>query len=85
MILFFTEHHRFSFALGKHSQGRGLHSSHVQGTVIENGEKTGGIDTHQPIRLLPAKCGLVQGVILRARSQVIHTLTDRAVLHRGNP
>ena len=85
MILFLAEHHRFSLTLGKHSQGRGLHSSHIQGTVIQNGEKTGGIDTHQPIRFLSAKRRLIQGVILCARSQVIHTLTDRAVLHRGNP
>ena len=32
----------------------------IQGTVVEDGEKTGGIDPHQPIRLLPAKGRLIR-------------------------
>ena len=53
--------------------------------MIENGEKTSGVDPHQPIRFLAAEGGLIQGFIIGAGAQVRKALSDSAVLHRGNP
>jgi len=53
--------------------------------VVEDREKTGSIDPHQPIRLLSAKGRLIQGVILLAGAQVRKALADGAVLHGRDP
>ena len=39
----------------QHGQGGRLDTSHIQGAVIEDGEKARGIDPHQPIRFLAAQ------------------------------
>ena len=71
--------------LRQHCQCGGLNTAYIQGAVIEDGEKAGGIDPHQPIRFLAAEGGLIQGFIIGAGAQVRKALSDSAVLHRGNP
>ena len=53
--------------------------------MIENGEKPGGVDPHQPIGLRPAQGRLIQVVVVGPRFQVGKALADRGVLHAGNP
>ena len=85
MVFLFLKEHDLPVTLRQHCQSRRLDTPHIQGAVVEDREKTGGIDPHQPIRLLPAKGRLIETVILRAGAQVTHALTDRHILHRGNP
>ena len=85
MIFFFVEQRDLCVTLRQHCQRRRLHTPHIQGAVVEDGEKAGGVDSHQPIRFLPAKGRLIETVTLRAGAQVTHALTDRHILHRGNP
>ena len=85
MIFFFAEQRDLRVTLRQHCQRRCLHTAHIQGAVIENGEKAGGIDPRQPIRFLAAEGGLIQGFIIGAGAQVRKALPDGTVLHRGNP
>ena len=85
MIFFFAEQRDLRVTLRQHCQRRCLHTAHIQGAVIENGEKTGGVDSHQPIRFLAAEGRLIQGFIIGAGAQIRKALPDGAVLHRGNP
>ena len=55
MIFFLVEQCDLCVTLRQHCQRRRLHTAHIQGTVIENGEKARGIDPHQPIRFLAAQ------------------------------
>lgn len=64
---------------------RELYPWYTEDTVIENGEKARGVDSHQPIRFLAAEGRLIQGFIVGAGAQIRKTLSDSAVLHRGNP
>ena len=56
MIFLFVEQRDLRVTICQHCQRRCLHTAHIQGTVIENGEKTSGVDPHQPIRFLAAEC-----------------------------
>ena len=85
MIFFLVEQRDLRVTLRQHCQCGGLNTAHIQGAVIENGEKARGVDPHQPIRFLAAECGLIQGFIIGAGAQVRKALSDSAVLHRGNP
>ena len=85
MIFFFVEQRDLRVTLRQHCQCGGLNTAHIQGTVIENGEKTSGVDPHQPIRFLTAEGRLIQGFIIGAGAQVRKALSDSTVLHRGNP
>ena len=53
--------------------------------MVQYGEKPGGVDAHQPIRLGTAQGRLIQRVIVRSRFQVGKAVPDSAVLHTGNP
>ena len=85
MIFFLVEQRDLRVTLRQHCQCGGLNTAHIQGTVIENGEKARGVDSHQPIRFLAAEGRLIQGFIVGAGAQIRKTLSDSAVLHRGNP
>ena len=85
MIFFLVKQRDLCVTLRQHCQRRRLHTPHIQGAVIEDGEKARGIDAHQPIRFLAAECGLIQGFIIGAGAQIRKALPDGAVLHRGNP
>ena len=85
MIFFFVEQRDLRVTLRQHCQCGRLHTTHIQGAVIENGEKACGVDPHQPIRFLAAEGGLIQGFIIGAGAQVRKALPDSAVLHRRNP
>ena len=85
MIFLFVEQRDLCVTLRQHCQCGCLDTPHIQGAVIENGEKTSGVDPHQPIRFLAAECGLIQGFIVGAGAQIRKTLPDSAVLHRRNP
>ena len=85
MIFFLVEQRDLRVTLRQHCQRGRLNTAHIQGTVIENGEKARGVDPHQPVRFLAAECGLIQGFIIGAGAQVRKALSDSAVLHRGNP
>ena len=85
MIFFLVEQRDLRVTLRQHCQCGGLNTAHIQGAVIENGEKARGVDPHQPIRFLAAECGLIQGFIIGAGAQIRKALPDSAVLHRRNP
>ena len=85
MILFLVKQRDLRVTLRQHCQCGGLNTAHIQGAVIENGEKASGVDPHQPIRFLAAECRLIQGFIISAGAQIRKALPDSAVLHRGNP
>ena len=85
MIFFLVEQCDLCVTLRQHCQCGCLHTAHAQGAVIEDREKSGGIDPHQPIRFLAAECGLIQDFIIGAGAQIRKALPDSAVLHRGNP
>ena len=85
MIFFFVEQRDLRVTLRQHCQCGGLNTAHIQGAVIENGEKARGVDPHQPIRFLAAEGRLIQGFIIGAGAQVRKALSDSAVLHRRNP
>ena len=85
VIFLFLEIRDLGVALHQQIQGRGLDTSHGQGLVVQHGEKPGGIDAHQPIRLGPAQGRLIQRVIVRSRFQVCKAVFNGAVLHTGNP
>ena len=85
MIFFFAEQRDLRVTLRQHCQRRCLHTAHIQGTVIENGEKSRSIDPHQPVRFLAAEGRLIQGFIIGAGAQIRKALPDSAVLHRRNP
>ena len=85
MILFLVKQCDLRVTLRQHCQCGRLNTAHIQGTVIENGEKSRSIDPHQPVRFLAAECGLIQGFIIGTGAQIRKALPDGAVLHRGNP
>jgi hypothetical protein len=85
MIFLFEEERNLCVTLRQHCQRGRLHTAHIQGAVIENGEKTSGVDPHQPIRFLAAEGRLIQGFIIGAGAQIRKALPDSAVLHRRNP
>ena len=85
LIFFLVKQRDLCVTLRQHCQCGGLNTAHIQGTVIENGEKARGVDSHQPIRFLAAEGRLIQGFIVGAGAQIRKTLSDSAVLHRGNP
>ena len=55
MIFFLVKQRDLRVTLRQHCQCGCLHTAHIQGAVIEDGEKTSGIDPHQPIRFLAAQ------------------------------
>ena len=85
MIFFLVKQRDLRVTLRQHCQCGCLHTAHIQGAVIENGEKARGVDPHQPIRFLAAEGRLIQGFIIGAGAQIRKALPDSAVLHRGNP
>ena len=85
MIFFLVKQRDLRVALRQHCQCGCLNTAHIQGAVIENGEKARGIDPHQPIRFLTAEGGLIQGFIIGTGAQFGKALPDGTVLHRGNP
>ena len=85
MIFFLVKQRDLRVTLRQHCQCGGLNTAHIQGTVIENGEKARGVDSHQPIRFLAAEGRLIQGFIVGAGAQIRKTFPDSAVLHRRNP
>ena len=85
MIFFLVEQRDLCVTLRQHCQRRRLHTAHIQGAMIEDGEKACGIDPHQPIRFLAAEGRLIQGFIISAGAQIRKALPDSAVLHRRNP
>ena len=85
MIFFLVKQRDLRVTLRQHCQCGGLNTAHIQGAVIENGEKARGVDPHHPIRFLAAEGRLIQGFIIGAGAQIRKALPDSAVLHRGNP
>ena len=81
MIFLFVEQCDFCITLRQHCQRGCLHTAHIQGAVIENGEKARSVDPHQPIRFLAAEGRLIQGFIISAGAQVRKALPDGTVLH----
>ncbi len=71
--------------LGDHRQRGGHDPPDVQRPAIQQGEQPGGVDAHQPIRLLATQRRLVQAVIVVAGAEVVEPLPDGAVLHTADP
>ena len=55
MILLLLEQRDLRVPRRQQGQGGRLDTPYVQGAVVENGEKAGGIDPNQPIRFLAAE------------------------------
>ena len=85
MVFLLTEQDDLAIPVGQHRQGRRLHPPHIQSTVVEDREQAARVDADEPVRLLAAKCRLIQRVIVRAGAQVGKALPDRRILHRRNP
>ena len=70
-----------------HHQGQcwGHDPSHIQLGAIDQGEKPGGVDAHQPIGFGAAQGALVQSVEIFAGTKILKFLPDGIVLHGGNP
>ena len=54
VVFLFLEIADLGLPVNQHIEGRRLDTAHGQGLVIEDGEKPGGVDPHQPIGLRPA-------------------------------
>ena len=76
MIFFLVKQRDLRVTLRQHCQCGCLNTAHIQGTVIENGEKARSIDPHQPVRFLAAEGRLIQGFIIGAGAQVRKALSD---------
>ena len=85
VVFLFLKIADFGLPVNQHIEGRRLDTAHGQGLVVEDGEKPGGVDPHQPIGLRPAQGRLIQVVVVGPRFQVGKALADRGVLHAGNP
>jgi len=85
VVFLFLKEHNLSVTLCQHCQGRCLYPSHIQGFMVEDRKKTGGVNTDQPVRLRTAQGRMVQRFIAAARLQVGKALPDSRILHRGNP
>src|SRR5699024_12807813 len=57
-------------------QRRRHYPAHIQGVAIQDREKPGGVDPHNPVRTSPAERRLVKQVIIGAGSQVFKSITD---------
>ena len=85
MVFLLAEQDDLTVPVGQHRQSGRLHPPHIQGAVVEDREQAARIDADEPVRLLAAKCRLIQRVIVLAGAQVGKALPDRRVLHRRNP
>ena len=85
VIFLFLEIADLGLPVNQHFEGGRLHPAYGQGLVVEDGEKPGGVDPHQPIGLRPAQGRLIQAVVVGPRFQVGKALPDGGVLHAGNP
>ena len=73
------------FSLNEQSQSRRYYTTDIQSAVIEDREKTGRIDSNEPICPLTATGGGKEIVVLLAVLQITEALLNGIVLHRGNP
>ena len=55
MILLLLEQRDLRVPRRQQGQGGRLDAAHIQGAVVENGEKAGGVDPHQPVSPLAAE------------------------------
>ena len=73
------------FSLNEQSQSRRDNTTDIQSTVVQNREKTGCIDTNEPISPLTATGCSKEVVILLAVFQLTEALFNGVIFHRGNP
>ena len=85
MVFLLAEQNDLAVTVGQHRQGGRLHPPHIQSAVVKDGEQAACVDPNKPVRLLAAKCRLIQRVIVRAGAQGGKALPDRRILHRRNP
>ena len=85
MILLLLEQRDLRVPRRQQGQGGRLNTAHIQGAVIENGEKPRGVDPHQPVSPLAAEGRLIEAVIFHAGAQLGKALPDGAVLHGRDP
>ena len=81
VVFLLVEHRNFSVALHQQIQRGRQHPSHIQGLVIQHGEKPRRIDTHKPICPRTAQRRLIQRVVFRSGSASGKALADGAILH----
>ena len=82
---FGLERSNLRFSLNEQSQGRRYHTTDVKGSVIKHREKTGCIDTDEPISPLTTASCSKEIVILLAIFQLTEALFNGVIFHRGNP
>ena len=54
-------------------------------TPYRTEKKPGGIDPDQPVGSCPAYCRIIEFIVITAGTEMVKTLTDRRILHTGNP
>ena len=84
-ILFLLEGGDFPVTLHQHCKGRRLDAPDHQLLVIERGEKTGAVDTDNPVRLRAAECRFIEAVIFLAVPEMVEAFADGGVLQRADP
>ena len=85
MVFLLAEQNNLAVTVGQHRQGGRLHPPHIQSAVVKDGEQAACVDPNKPVRLLAAKCRLIQWIIVPTGAQGGKALPDRRVLHRRNP
>ena len=85
MVFLLAEQGDPAVPVHQHGKGGRLYPPHIQGAMVEDGEKAACVDADEPVRLLAAERRLIQRVIVPAGAQVGKTLPDRRILHRRNP
>ena len=73
------------FPLDDEGQRRGHDAPDVEGTVVQHGKQSCGVDPHQPVCLGAAEGRIPQAVIIGTGAQVCKALPNSGILHRGNP
>ena len=80
VFLFLEMGDRFA-PVNQHFQCGGLYPPHVQGLVIQAGEKARRVDTDDPVGFCTAQCGSIERVIVPPVFEVGKARLDRRVLH----
>ena len=75
----------FRFSLHHQGQRWGHDPAHIQLGAVDQGEKPGGVDAHQPVGFGAAQGALVQSIEIYAGTEICKSFPDGFILHRGNP
>ena len=75
----------FRFPLYDERQRGRHHTANIQRAVIENGEKSRGVNAYQPVGLAAAERRRIEIVVCAAVFERFEALADRRIFHRRDP